>query len=287
MKGLVCLFTFLGVSFAKANISPNFYDQLKAQYFAPVPFQYDHAFCTQAMDTFFRFIDLPTATKNKFKGKLDSTHRRGDLGLVYRHKTKGNEYSDKKCFFHYHPRLWNLHREAVEKDPVVKDFFTQADLVWHEVHRQLTQVLLRLNKKHPGIYDKILNTKEPHIILRFLRYDIRTPGKMLAKPHYDAGAMTFAIAESKPGLRIGSSPDDLKLVQHQDGQALFFLSGNFSQLTDPGALKPGWHDVIQVGEKSKNNQYERWALVAFIDGHNTEGAPESLTHKWRVSTKLL
>ncbi|UNM06242.1 MAG: hypothetical protein H6925_00305 [Holosporaceae bacterium] len=35
--------------------------------------------------------------------------------------------------------------------------------------------------------------------------------------------MTFAIAESKPGLRMGSGPDDLKLVTHHDKQALFLF----------------------------------------------------------------
>ncbi len=125
--------------------------------------------------------------------------------------------------------------------------------MWHEVYRQLQQVLLRLEKKHPGIYNSVLQTKESHIILWFLRYDMQTAGKLLAKPHFDAGTMAFAIAESKPGLRMGSGPKDLKLVTHHDKQALFFLAGNISQLIDPGDLKPGWHDVVQVGKKSPNN----------------------------------
>ena len=261
--------------------------QLSKNYYAPVPFKYDHAYCADAVESFFQFIDLPASVTEKFKGKLSSKHRRGELGLVYRHKTKGNAYSDKKHFFHYHPKLKKQHQAAINKNPIVRDFFSKADALWHEVARQLKPVLLKLEPHHPGIYDKILKTRQPHIVLRFLRYDIQTPGKLLAKPHYDAGAMTFAIAESKPGLRIGSGPQDLTLVSHQDNQALFFLAANFNQLTSMGPLKPGWHDVIQVGKKSHNNKYERWAVVAFIDGHDTPGAPESLTHKWRVSTALL
>lgn len=225
LKTLLCVMAFLTAPFsAKAykKIPKNFYEQLAQQYYAPVPFKYGHAFCTEAVQSFFRFIAQPDRVTKQFDGRLSSEHRRGDLGLVYRHKTKSNEYNDKKCFFHYHPVLLKQHREAIEKNPVVKDFFTKADALWHEVYRQLQQVLLRLEKKHPGIYSRVLQTKEPHIIVRFLRYDIQTPGKLLAKPHFDAGAMTFAIAESKPGLRMGSGPENLKLVTHHDKQALFF-----------------------------------------------------------------
>ncbi|UNM06243.1 MAG: hypothetical protein H6925_00310 [Holosporaceae bacterium] len=68
------------------------------------------------------------------------------------------------------------------KKPGCKRFFTKADALWHEVYRQLQQVLLRLEKKHPGIYNSILKTKEPHIILRFLRYDIQTLASFWPSP---------------------------------------------------------------------------------------------------------
>lgn len=265
----------------------SFYKTLETQFYAPVPFKYDHAFCTQAMDTFFDFLTLPEAQKMQFQGKLSETHRRSGLGLTYRKKTKGTDYSDQKCFFHYHPVLWRRHKRVVDQNPTTKRFFTKADALWHEAYARLKCALSQLESRHPGITDQILNTKTPHLVLRFLRYDVRTPGKLLAKPHYDAGAMTFAIAESKPGLRMGSTPQNLTLVTHKDKQALFFLGANFAQLTDTKTLKPGWHDVIQVGARPKNNQYERWAIVAFIDGHSTTGAPEALTHKWRIDPNLL
>jgi hypothetical protein len=283
----------LGLISSQALSNPSFpstdqlYQSLKDTQFAAVPFKYDHHFCTESMNAFFRFLELPMAKKKKFKSKLSGKHRRGDLGLVYRQKSHGNDYNDKKVFFHYHPKLRQEHRALIEADPVVRDFMDRADLVWQEVYQALNQTLKRLDKKYPGLRDKIMKTKEPHILVRFLRYDIQTPGNYLAKPHFDAGSMTFAIAESKPGLRMGSGPDDLKLVHHKDKQALFFLAANISQLIDPTPLKPGWHDVIQVGEKPSDNRYERWALVAFIDGHDTTGAPEKLTHKWRISTNLL
>ena len=263
------------------------YTQLRRNYYAEVPFGYDHQFCTQAMQSFFKFLELPEPQRNAFNGKLSTKHRRGDLGLVYRRKSEGNGYNDSKCFFHYHPKLQTLHQKEIDANPVVQDFMDRADKIWQEVYDTLGVTLDRLEENFPGIKDNVLKTKEPHILVRFLRYDIQTPGHYLAKPHFDAGSMTFAIAESKPGLRLGSSPEDLKLVDHKDKQALFFLGANISDLIDPTPLKPGWHDVIHVGEKPSDNKYERWALVAFIDGHNTTGAPEALTHKWRVDKSLL
>lgn len=263
------------------------FNQLRHQHYAPIPFQYDHRFCTQAMESFFKFLDLPETERHKFNGKLSNKHRRGDLGLVHRQKSEGDGYNDSKCFFHYHPKLRALYEKEIQKNPVVKDFMDRADKIWHEVYRTLDLTLTQLEQKFPGIKAKVLNTQEPHILVRFLRYDIQTPGHYLAKPHFDAGSMTFAIAESKPGLRLGSGPDDLKLVEHHDKQALFFLAANIGQLINPTPLKPGWHDVIHVGERPSDNKYERWALVAFIDGHDTTGAPEAMTHKWRVDKGLL
>lgn len=94
--------------------------------------------------------------------------------------------------------------------------------------------------------------------------------------------MTLALAESAPGLRIGSVPQDLTPIDHHDGQAVFFLGGNFQAVLGDTDLKPGWHDVVQQGEASPHQSYARWAIVAFIDGHAAEGAPEEMTHKWRV-----
>lgn len=291
--GIIMLSFLVGLTGGWAKNEASFpsthqiYHQLNENYFAAVPFAYDHDFCTDAMESFFRFLELPARERNLFKGKLSNKHRRGDLGLVYRQKSEREGYNDSKCFFHYHPKLRQLHEKEINANPVVKDFMDRADLIWREVYRTLDLTLGRLEQKFPGIKDKVLKTAEPHILVRFLRYDIQTPGHYLAKPHFDAGSMTFAIAESKPGLRMGSGPENLKLVDHKDKQALFFLAANIGQLIDPTPLKPGWHDVIHVGEKPSDNKYERWALVAFIDGHDTTGAPEALTHKWRVDKKLL
>lgn len=271
-------------SFPSAN---EIYEGLKKDQYVGVPFPYDHQSLDEAMHSFLRFLALPADTKNRLQVSLSSKHRRGDLGFTYRQKSEGNTYNDQKSFFHYHPKFKQTYAKEIAADPILRDFIGWADKIWNAVYDTTGQVLKRLNRKYPGIYDKVLKTDTPHIILRFLRYDIRTPGKYLAKPHYDAGLMTLALAESGPGLRIGSCPEDLKPIAHHERQAVFFLGANIAQIVNPGFLKSGWHDVVQMGEKPKDNTYARWAIVAFIDGHDVEGAPEAATHKWRVDEKLL
>ena len=285
--GLLCFFGPKSIAQTDFPSSDQIYEGLKKDHYVGVPFPYDHQSLDDAMQSFLRFLALPEETKNRLQVSLSSKHRRGDLGFTYRQKLEGNTYNDQKSFFHYHPKFKQTYAQEIAADPVMRDFIERADKIWHAVYEATGQVLKRLDSRYPGIYDKVLKTETPHIILRFLRYDIRTPGKYLAKPHYDAGSMTLALAESGPGLRIGSCPDDLKAIAHHDRQAVFFLGANIAQILNPEPLKPGWHDVVQVGEKPKDNTYARWAIVAFIDGHDVEGAPEALTHKWRVDEKLL
>jgi hypothetical protein len=284
---LFCGFLFTSTAKADFPSTEKIYENLKKEHYVVVPFPYDHKFLDGAMHSFFRFLTLPDSKKDQLKLSLSKKHRRGDLGFTYRQKSKGHTYNDQKSFFHYHPKLKQKYSKEIEADPVLKDFISRANKIWHAVYDATDQMLKRLDAKYPGVYDKVLKTDSPHIILRFLKYDIRTPGKYLAKPHYDAGSFTFALAESGPGLRIGSCPDDLKPIAHHDRQAVFFLGANIAQLITPDSLKPGWHDVVQMGEKPADNTYARWAIVAFIDGHDVGGAPEALTHKWRVDEKLL
>ncbi|MCP4922940.1 MAG: hypothetical protein GY915_02775 [bacterium] len=116
--------------------------------------------------------------------------------------------------------------------------------------------------------------------LRFLRYDWQSSGKFLAKPHYDAGSFTLAIAESGPGLRIGAGPATLQSVEHKPEEAIFMLSSNFKKVIESSGLSAGWHDVIQLDETSLGNPSSRWAVVAFIEGHSLEALDRIETHKW-------
>ena len=123
-------------------------------------------------------------------------------------------------------------------------------------------------------------------MLRFLKYDWQKSGDLLAKPHFDAGSFTLAIAESCPGLRIGSAPENLKHVMHKPGNAVFMLSSNFQKVIDTDQFSAGWHDVIQVDKTLIGKPFARWAVVAFIEAHGVEALPRTETHKWYAEEKV-
>lgn len=124
-------------------------------------------------------------------------------------------------------------------------------------------------------------------VLRFLSYEWDKTQENLAVPHYDAGSFTLAIAESCPGLRIGSNPKDLKEVTHQEGTAVFFLGGNFLNLIPSSSLKRGWHDVIMTNKENVGESHARWAVVMFIDGHSIEAPSRADLHPWSPEGELL
>ncbi len=90
----------------------------------------------------------------------------------------------------------------------------------------------------------------------------------------------MAIAESDEGLRIGSHPENLALVSHKKGQALFFLSSVFDRVINAPDYSPAWHDVIQVNEEVIGKPFARWSVVAFIEVPGVEQLPRTETHKF-------
>jgi hypothetical protein len=105
-------------------------------------------------------------------------------------------------------------------------------------------------------------------------------------PFY-CSSFTLAIAESCPGLRIGSKPENLKEVTHQDGKAVFFLGGNFKNLIPTSELLPGWHDVIMVNKENVGESHVRWAIVMFTDGHSAQAPSRGDLHPWSTEGKPL
>ena len=209
-------------------------------------------------------------------------HRRGDIG--FKHRDPGDDiYNDSKDFFHFHPFIFEKYQDFINKNPVVATFLNEAHILWKEVYRVFKEVLGEFDKLSPGAASKIFDNPHPHILLRFLKYDWNRSGKYLAKPHFDAGSFTLAVAESCPGLRIGTGLDDLELIQHQDGKVIFMAASNLKKIVDIEGLSPGWHDVIQLDETKIGKHFARWAIVAFCDGHSVEALPRAETHKYALN----
>ncbi|WP_157062393.1 hypothetical protein [Legionella birminghamensis] len=157
--------------------------------------------------------------------------------------------------------------------------------IWQMAYNTVRTILQMLEPFYPGALDKVFATETPHIQLRFLRYYWQKSGKYLAKPHFDAGSFTLAIAESSPGLRIGRDPETLDEVIRKEGHAIFMVSSNYKNIINSDELFPGWHDVIQVHDETIGQPFARWALVVFIEAHGVKALPRTETHRWYTSAE--
>lgn len=260
------------------------FQNLQKQCYMRVPFPVQPSEIQRAIEAFSVFLNLPDALKSHINLKVSPLHRRGEVGFHHR-DPETHEDHDKKSFFHYHPCIFKKYPDFISNNPAIKQFLIQADTLWKAAYQAAHEVLMTFDKDFPGTVDRIFDTQEPHLILRFLKYEGVYCGRYLAKPHFDAGSFTLAIAESHPGLRIGTNPDDLELIAHKAEEALFMVSSNFRKIIDTDALKPAWHDVVHSEDApvAEGTPFTRWALVAFLDGHNVETVSKAETHKWRVA----
>lgn len=255
------------------------YDHLVKDFYVNVPFPVEPLVIESAVEAFFKFLDESEDVKKHIDFTIAPLHRRGDVG--YKHRDPNDHiYNDSKEFFHFHPALFDRYEEFLDKHPVVQDFVLKAKPIWEAAFDTVSLILQAFESSFPGIHSKIFDTDLVHIQLRFLKYDWQKSGALLAKPHFDAGSFTLAIAESCPGLRIGSCPDDLQPVDHKPGNAMFMLSSNFKKVMETDELSPGWHDVIQVNKTLIGKPFARWAVVVFIEAHGVEALSRTETHKW-------
>lgn len=259
-----------------------FFRTLSEQCYVHVPFKVPHGAVDLAVAAFFRFLQAPAAIKTHIDFSIAPLHRRGDVG--YKHRLATDDiYNDDKEFFHYHPAIESHYADFLCENPVVADLIQRARPLWDATATTVRETLTRFEKHSPGIVNRVFDTTNPHILLRFLKYDWTDSGRNLAKPHFDAGSCTLAIAESTQGLRIGRDADTLSLVNHRPGQAIFMFSSNYRQLLQNDAFQPGWHDVIQIDDTLKGRPFSRWAIVAFIEAHGVKALSRNETHKWALN----
>lgn len=258
---------------------------LQEKYYTSVPFPVPDSQIQLAVDAFLTFLQEPSPLKEHINFSIAPEHRRGDVGFQKR-ASANDLYNDDKEFFHFHPAVFDRYGAFLEKQPRINDFLEKAIPLWEGAYQVVEDILKTLDPHFPGIHEKVFNTACPHLLIRFLRYDWHSCGKYLAKPHFDAGSVTLGIAESCPGLRIGSNPENLRLVEHSPGHAVFMFSGNMEKVITQSPFYPGWHDVIQMDETFVGRPFSRWAVVAFIDAHGVDTLSRDQLHQWSSPSKI-
>lgn len=261
-------------------ISTDLYSSLLEQAYFQAPFSVSRETILTAVDHFFNFLELSDPIKNTIDFKLREENRRGDIGYKKRIASDEDQRDDKE-FFHFHPEIFNRHQTFIDEQPILSNFLNIAYDIWLAAESTVQGLLQKLEQHFPGCGEIVFPCGKSETVLRFLRYDWQKCGRNLAKPHYDAAAMSLAIAEDKPGLRIGTDPASLKLVEHSTEHAIFFLSSNYKKVFgDQCPLKPAWHDVIQVDDQKIGHPYSRWAVVAFLVPYGIAELPRSFTHQY-------
>lgn len=218
---------------------------------------------------FFRLIDH---LSEESKRLLELDENNGDCGYIKRTKEEGR---DSKEFFHYKPLFKKLYNEQLNSLKgndalIVNQFLEKASSMYSSAKSKIEEILDILEQKYPGTKAKFLQKgKDPNFVLRVLKYDkiLEVDDNQLAKPHFDRGACTLAIAESHSGLRLGTCSDDLRQVFHKKGRAIFFPSITFDDSVSggKGRFKPTYHDVVRTSEQGGETDFQRWAIVFFAD----------------------
>lgn len=240
---------------------PELRDQLASQHFARIPFAKDETRLAPIIDAFFAFMTLPEETKTRFSYRLIPDDRGTEVGYWTRSRATGA--LDNRGYFHYNTYGDERFRAEGQDCPELIRLLDAVRPLFLEGQEAMKAIIRTFDQEFPGFYDQIFPAdRHPLLLLRLLAYERMEPGDFLAKGHYDRGTCTIAIAESAPGLRIGTTPENVRPVEHHPDYALFFPGLTMKDYTSE-AFPPSWHEVIQQEEHLLNEKTARWAIVLF------------------------
>ncbi|MDA2922341.1 hypothetical protein MYX07_03685 [Patescibacteria group bacterium AH-259-L07] len=241
---------------------------IKEKQYAAIPFPLTKEELDKAAEYFLDFLRLPIDLKEQFYFIIDPKDRGSKVGYVRKRKKLGKrkKYADDdKELFHYHECAEDAFKELLASGtPHVTTFFASARTVYRAAKTTIKTIIQAFETEFPGVYKKFFSDKGyPRFYLRFLKYNIPKKDKTLASGHYDLGGCTLTIAESGPGLRMGTDDSDLNPVAYKEGYVLFTTGFNFQKVTS-SEFHPAWHDVIKIG-KPYSKDVARWSIVFFAD----------------------
>ena len=222
-----------------------------------LPFNFNSTDQKQLIQGLKQIIDLPADKRALWLHKVPGdTTSEPDNGLSERGV---KDQKDPKFFFHYrHCLVDQLIQAGVNLEPHQK-FLQGARILCSDLVKLAEDVLMSLDEELPG-YDFLARLMQRPEQLRYtLRFLYYKPGyEKMAELHDDRGGLTFAVAESRPGLYF---ENDNQLYLPDENQILAF-NGLKAELHTSGALKSMRHYV-----KNLVFNEPRWAIVFFIHYH--------------------
>lgn len=205
-----------------------------------------------------------------------------DTGMVFKESAQigpdGTRY-DTKAYFHYRHYLWNvLQVRNVKLKAYQEEFLVALGELWDVCQEHALQFAQLVDEALPGYHIRRGLSCSHDSVVRFLCYLRERPDAdgVIAQPHVDRNAITFALYENKPGFQIARIPGTLGDwidISSQTNRALVFPSSRLDVLTQ-GVIKPSWHRVI--GANEKNGDAIRTSVIFFA---NNYGVPWKRTHQ--------
>lgn len=268
------------------NNSGDILAQLRTRQWAHIKTSLSPKDYARAAEAFIRFVrEVPDDKKTAISSALSATGEnatRTDLG--YRERTpQSDSDGEHKAYFHYHPDAEDLFaRELREAGAPTGKFIAEARKIRMGATVAAQKVVRELDTHYPGMYDAFFRDgEEPSIKLRFLLYRKTGPGKHLGVGHYDRNAITLALAESAPGLRVGKDTASLTRVSRGPGEAVV-MAGTMIREFEPDKekLPLSWHDVEKSDQATLDETDARWAIIAMVHPLIEKEVPSlSETHK--------
>lgn len=265
----------------------NITNEILENQFIKIPINISQKELHEAAELFLEFLKQSDEEKERFKVYIPYKNKKGEIinygrgdvanegsrfrGFKKKLKTEGEK--DNKQYFHY---CWDADKEIDKtlenSTEISKKFIESARNIYKKAQEKTKEILIEIDKDFPGVYDMVFNKENlASGTLRFLSYYSDKEGDFIAKRHYDKGFTTLALAESHPGLEVGTNDNDMIEVEHTNDQAIFFPSYMISKFTK-GKIKPTWHGVTQKKREVEEEVSSRWAIVFFSEPKSLDEA---------------
>lgn len=247
--------------------------------YEPIALELSEGDINTAMELYLDFTRLPDEERKRIHHFDPARPRTGTSG--YEHKglfsADGKPYQDNKHVFHFTPELEEpfmndlLNFKDLNLPMETRNFLSASQEVYYSLAESTKQKYTELEENFPALVGMHFpkDGKLAHH-LRFLAYQPGNDG-MLARGHYDKGSGTIAVAESHGGLRIGLGEHDIKPLDRDQHDPVFFPAYGWHQLAQMLDVdtdkKAAWHDVIDTCEQLEEG-ITRWAMVYFVDPAN-------------------